>query len=245
MLDVDGTIIPYDKNALPSQRVTDAINKAGKYIHVGVATSRPAFMLAHIIDHLNLSGPSIINAGAQILDTKTMHVVWEQILSIKDVKTIYQRMKKFDVPLLVNEDHHDIFLSERFPKKPILVLVQNLTHKKADAVIDELYKIPTIALHKVPSLKRHLVDVIITHAYATKQHGILESARILGIDTHEIIAVGDGYNDFPLFMAAGLRIAMGNAVPELKEIADYIAPSVENDGVAHVIEKFVLPHHAL
>ena len=41
-------------------------------------------------------------------------------------------------------------------------------------------------------------------------------------------------------MACGLKIAMGNAVPELKAIADFIAPTVEEDGVATVIEKFVL-----
>jgi hypothetical protein len=41
-------------------------------------------------------------------------------------------------------------------------------------------------------------------------------------------------------MACGLKVAMGNAVPELKAIADYIAPSVTDDGMATVIEKFIL-----
>ena len=41
-------------------------------------------------------------------------------------------------------------------------------------------------------------------------------------------------------MACGLKVAMGNAIPELKEIADYVAPSVDDDGVADVIEKFIL-----
>jgi hydroxymethylpyrimidine pyrophosphatase-like HAD family hydrolase len=41
-------------------------------------------------------------------------------------------------------------------------------------------------------------------------------------------------------MASGLKVAMGNAIKDLKAIADYIAPSVEEDGVADVIEKFVL-----
>lgn len=77
-------------------------------------------------------------------------------------------------------------------------------------------------------------------AQAIKQHGILEVAEMLGISTHEIIGVGDGYNDFPLLMACGLKVAMGNAVSDLKEIADYIAPTVEEDGVADVIEEFVL-----
>ena len=61
----------------------------------------------------------------------------------------------------------------------------------------------------------------------------------MGIETHEIISIGDSYNDFPLLMASGLRVAMGNAFSDLKEIAHYIAPSVQQDGVADVIQKFV------
>ncbi|HXS15232.1 MAG TPA: HAD hydrolase family protein, partial [Candidatus Saccharimonadales bacterium] len=60
------------------------------------------------------------------------------------------------------------------------------------------------------------------------------------ISTEEIIGIGDGHNDFPLLMACGLKVAMGNAVDDLKAIADYIAPSVDEDGVADVIEKFIL-----
>ena len=63
---------------------------------------------------------------------------------------------------------------------------------------------------------------------------------MLNIKTDEIIGIGDGYNDFPLLMACGLKVAMGNAVEELKAIADYIAPSVEEDGVVDVINKFVV-----
>ena len=80
----------------------------------------------------------------------------------------------------------------------------------------------------------------IQHVEATKQHAIFEVAKLLHIDTHEIIGVGDGYNDFPLLMACGLKVAMGNAVPELKAIADYIAPTIDEDGVSDIIEKFVL-----
>ena len=56
----------------------------------------------------------------------------------------------------------------------------------------------------------------------------------------DTIGIGDGNNDKPWLLMCGLKVTMGNAVPELKAIADYIAPGVENDGVADVIEKFVL-----
>ncbi len=80
----------------------------------------------------------------------------------------------------------------------------------------------------------------ITHGEATKQHGLLEVAKYLKIDPHDMIGMGDDENDYPLLMACGLKVAMGNAVQSLKDIADYVAPSVEEDGVAHVIEKFLL-----
>jgi len=82
--------------------------------------------------------------------------------------------------------------------------------------------------------------VYATHATATKQHGILELAKRYKIRPEEIIGVGDQEIDYPLLMACGLKVAMGNAAQSLKDIADYVAPSVEEDGAAEVIERFLL-----
>jgi hydroxymethylpyrimidine pyrophosphatase-like HAD family hydrolase len=84
------------------------------------------------------------------------------------------------------------------------------------------------------------MDIYITHSEATKYYAAHELARILGIDTSEMIGVGDARNDAPLLNVCGLKIAMGNADNKLKSIAHYIAPSVDEDGVAHVVEKFIL-----
>ena len=105
----------------------------------------------------------------------------------------------------------------------------------------ELTSIPTLSAHRILMTENNSVGLGVNHVLATKQHAIVNVAKLLDIDTSEIIGVGDGPNDFPLLIACGLKIAMGNAVPELKAIADFIAPSVEEDGVATVIEKFILP----
>jgi hydroxymethylpyrimidine pyrophosphatase-like HAD family hydrolase len=63
---------------------------------------------------------------------------------------------------------------------------------------------------------------------------------MLGVKYEEIIGVGDSYNDYSLLMASGLKVAMGNAVKELKDVADYIAPSVDEDGLAEVIERYII-----
>ena len=51
-----------------------------------------------------------------------------------------------------------------------------------------------------------------------------------------ICAVGDDVNDIPMIRAAGLGVAMGNALPEVKAAADRIAPSQQDDGLATVVE---------
>ena len=84
------------------------------------------------------------------------------------------------------------------------------------------------------------VGFFVTHGEATKQHGVLEWGKAMGIHPHDMVAVGDEEIDYPLLMACGYKVAMGNAVQSLKDIADYIAPSVEEDGVVEVIERFLL-----
>lgn len=64
--------------------------------------------------------------------------------------------------------------------------------------------------------------------------------RRYGIEADESIALGDSENDLPMIRFAGLGVAMGNAFDNVKEDADYVAPSNDDDGVAHVIEKFCL-----
>lgn len=242
ILDADGTIMPNQRYALPSARVTKAINSASKVLHVGLATSRPYKDAANILNHLKLSGYSIINGGSQIIDTKTNKIIWQQPMSKEDIKIVCEATdaivkKKF----WVNVGDKDVpYRRGRIPKNAFQVYLMKFTQDEKDAYVAALSHIPTIAIHSVPSWTPGLVDIIVTHALATKQHGVFEVAKLLKIETHDIIGVGDGYNDFPLLMACGLKVAMGNAVSDLKEIADYIAPTVEEDGVADVIEKFIL-----
>lgn len=58
------------------------------------------------------------------------------------------------------------------------------------------------------------------------------------------MVVGDGGNDLPLFELAGFKVAMGNAEEVLKKQADWIAPSVDEDGLAVAIKKFILKQPA-
>ena len=61
-----------------------------------------------------------------------------------------------------------------------------------------------------------------------------------GISMNLVVAFGDGYNDMSMMAAAGFSIAMGNSVDELKECANYITGSNDDDGVAQAVERLLL-----
>ncbi len=62
----------------------------------------------------------------------------------------------------------------------------------------------------------------------------------IGLGREQMIACGDGYNDLTMIRYAGLGVAMENAILPLKNVADYITLSNNDDGIAHVVEKFML-----
>lgn len=241
MLDLDGTTIPNKLDGMPSKKVTEAIAKAKKLLKVGVVTARPHLWTMHIVNHLKLTSACIVDNGAQIIDPKSNIVLWEKPFVREDVKEIFKIAKKYKCEIEYSDgDSHPLTNVEETPNKIFNVFFGRLDEYQMENLIKNLSLIPTISIHKVPSWRGGTPSLIINHAEATKQHGIFEVAKLLEIETHDIIGVGDGYNDFPLLMACGLKIAMGNAVEDLKQIADYVAPSVEEDGVADVIERFVL-----
>lgn len=241
IFDVDGTLILNKRDGIPSKRVREAIIKAKEYLHVGIATSRSYSRVAHIFDHLKLYGLSILSGGSEIVDVSSKKIIFQKSLLIKDMMIICKLATFSGIKVSVYDNKQTlIFSSQYIPKNPLQLWIYAMSTIKADKFIEKISHISTIAINKVPSWKKNKVDLIITHAVATKQHAILKLSRLLNIETHEIIGVGDGHNDLPLLMACGLKVAMGNAVEDLKAIADYVAPTVEEDGVADIIEKFVL-----
>lgn len=241
MLDVDGTIVPVTEGALPSRKVLNAIRNAKQHVHISLITARPLFYMNRLFDYLNLSGPSVINGGSQIIDAKTRQILWEQPIAINDLHTIIETINDSYEIAIIDSANNSYDASElNNVGKPVKIVVVALNLEQADKLINTVSKIPTVAIYKSSSFTKNRFDLIISHASATKQHAIFEIKKILNIETEEIIGVGDTYNDFPLLLSCGLKVAMGNAVNDLKEIADYIAPDINDDGVADVIEKFIL-----
>ena len=87
-------------------------------------------------------------------------------------------------------------------------------------------------------LESHLIEL--SAAGGTKGEALARLAGRLGIARSEIVAIGDAEPDISMIEYAGFGVAVANGTDEVKAAADYVAPSAAEDGVAHVIEKFVL-----
>lgn len=241
MLDLDGTTVPNSPTGMPSKKVLDAINKAKKKLKVCIVTGRFLYEAEPVLNALRVDTPAILLGGCQIVDAKTRKFIYAKYFEKGDVEAILEVLSLYNIPIRINEPNKSIVYNGNNNFTNLVnIFIPQLTEKSADEIADKLSHIPTISAHKVLSWNPGEICLSISHVYATKQHAIFEVARMLGIETHEMIGVGEGPNDFPLLMACGLKVAMGNAVEDLKAIADYVAPTVEEDGVADVIEKFVL-----
>ena len=72
-----------------------------------------------------------------------------------------------------------------------------------------------------------------------KAHSLLKLLSSIGLTSDQMICCGDGYNDITMIETAGLGVAMANAQPLVRERADYITKSNDEDGVLHVINEFL------
>ncbi|MGI6071130.1 MAG: Cof-type HAD-IIB family hydrolase [Blautia sp.] len=75
---------------------------------------------------------------------------------------------------------------------------------------------------------------------AGKGNGLLALGKILGIEKEEIMAIGDSSNDWDMLEKVGMPVVMENSDAKTKKLAKYIARSNDENGVAHVIRKFIL-----
>lgn len=87
------------------------------------------------------------------------------------------------------------------------------------------------------SLAKHLFEL--THSDVSKGCAVRYLARKLNIQREDIIAIGDHYNDLPMFESSGVCIAMGNSSQDIKSYANHTTLSNDEDGVAHIIKRLI------
>lgn len=266
-IDMDGTLL--NKAGEISEKNLDAIKMAsGNGVNVAVTTGRLFASANYFADLLGVKTPVIASNGAYIRERSNDKVIYKSLLGYDNAIKIVEILKNFDLyphfntydaiftERLVNSSLFYSKLNETLPEDRRIkisivedwqkVLKENESEILKCIVIDkdidkikkvkeEISRIETLEV--VSSLKKNFE---IMARGVSKGKAVEMLANYYGIHKSEIICIGDNENDLSMIKYAGLGIAMGNAEDFVKESADYITDTNDNDGVAKAIEKFVL-----
>ncbi|WP_462411492.1 Cof-type HAD-IIB family hydrolase [Neobacillus sp. Marseille-QA0830] len=130
-------------------------------------------------------------------------------------------------------DHHHEIVNDTVSIQKMLVLT--LIPEQKDRLYKKLESIDEISITSSTPFNLEL-----THLNGSKGHGLINMAQHFGIPKEDTIAIGDERNDISMLKAAGLSFAMGNAEEEVKKHSDKVTLTNDENGVAYVIENYVL-----
>lgn len=241
--DIDGTLLSkkfYGAIALPTESVTRAVRATSKVIPTGLVTGRQIQKSINIIKHLELTGLSIISNGAQIYESKSDKMIVEHVLDHFAVIDIAKTLSDWNVPYWIQDNGEDIPFTKSYrPFKPFIFVAHKVSLETSDQIASMVKQFPNVVAFPGLAFPDGTYDTLITDSRANKKTALIEVAKMLEIETQDILGFGDGLNDIDL-MECCYGVAMGNADKVVKDKAKYITSGVEEDGVAAALERLVL-----
>lgn len=245
IFDLDGTAIDSPIQKLPSDRLVAAIDELRQKYFLCAATGRCWTFAKDVIQGLNLEDLCIISGGTQICDPKTGEVVWQKDITPQALEEVIKVFSENGEQKLIYNDYteDDYFNGGILPRdfdvsQRVNWLSQSFVPDDlAIKLHDKLGQIEGVTCVMVVSQKPGCRDLHIVNAEATKEHAITELLERIGVKKENSIGIGDGHNDIHLFNSVATKVAMGNAVDDLKKVADITIGSVKNEGLAEYFEQ--------
>jgi Cof subfamily protein (haloacid dehalogenase superfamily) len=270
VLDLDGTILDLYRHAPISDAVASAIaavQAAG--IPVTIATGRTLDYVREHIIQLGITTPVVTTQGAVIGDPVTGQILDETTIPLPLARqaAAWIDAHPYITALYFNDDEGHIHIYQNrsgedtafldhvfgFPRSlqptfaPMLVAEAARSPLKFIVVEDrDRYGVDLVTELKTrfsPGLtitRTHPLLVEGTAQGIDKGLGVRHLCELLNIDPQRVLAIGDSDNDIPMLETVGFGVAMGNSSAGVLAVAQYIAPPVEADGVAVVLEELVL-----
>lgn len=250
--DIDGTLISFGTHRVPDSTLSalEAVHKKG--IRIFIATGRPKRIINNLKEletrHL-IDGYVTINGSYCYLGDE---VIYKESVPLAIVKSVGEFCASHNVPCIVSTEH-DIYVTR--PDEQFRYLFYEYLHVDKMEVVDydslltrRIFQLtPFFSVEQESVVRPYLKHCSIARWHpafvditgGTKEHGIQQMLRVLGIDRREIMAFGDGGNDRGMLRYAGIGIAMGQAVDDVKAAADYVTAAVDEDGVSKALRHFI------
>nr|WP_307992807.1 HAD family hydrolase [uncultured Niameybacter sp.] len=256
--DIDGTLINCFKGLMDlTPKVKDAIRDLQARGHyVFIATGRPYAFLSEAILNFGFDGFILTNGAQVIINNENLYT---EAMDKKFVKDAVEEFEKLNIQYIL-EDAYYSYMKEEYEEFYAFYEGLGISRK----LIKGKYNLEEINVQKIevrcPNKEAeekclnfiqqhpeydywhsiHHMSFEIYPRSNTKATGILKALKHLNISIEESYAFGDGKNDIEMLETVGCGIAMGNALDEVKQYAKEVTDTVDEDGVATGIEKYIL-----
>lgn len=260
-LDLDGTLKNSENKISPKTR--DALIQCEKLgIKIVLASGRPTPGLRHEAKELDLKqyeGYILSFNGARVSDYKTGEIIYDKALTVEQAHEMIKRAKDFNLAAMTYLDNdlitdqaedsyvqgeaklNDMGLRQvdeflQFVDFPVNKVLLAADPEYVAKVLDE-FKAPyedTLSIYRSAPFYIEIMAQNIDKAASLDR-----LVQHLGIKQEEVIAFGDGYNDLSMIEYAGMGVAMGNAVDEVKSRANKITLSNDEDGIAYMLSQLI------
>jgi hypothetical protein len=255
--DIDGTIVDWNLGDFTPNVKKCIKNLCANGIKVVLVTGRMHCATNYIVKELGLETPVISYQGG-LIKNKDGKTLYQQNLNSEYAKQIIKWAREKDIHInLYIDDKLYVEKDNDFVKKYTDGKFVSYTVCSFDTLkIENVNKILAIDYNNIErvtgwvnELQQKFPELYIVKStpyfceigssQAKKSFGVEFLCKEWGIKKEEVLTIGDQNNDIELLKAGGIKVAMGNGTPELKECADFITDTVANDGFVKAIERFV------
>ena len=266
VLDLDGTVLDPHSAAPISPAVLQAVHEVQQRgVGLTVATGRTLEYVRVRAEAMNLTLPVITSQGAVLGDPRDGSILHETLLDARSARKVadyaaagervvatYLREPGGGLLIVQNREERDPEVYDHWFGDGRILNGDLLPWLERGCQIIKTIVVSAPEDPEItPVLRNYLgdpVQVVRTHPYLVeataagvdKGSGLQRLLEHLGVPAEAVLAVGDHDNDLPMFEVAGLTVAMGQAEENVRGVADWVAPSVTDDGVAAALRRFIL-----
>ncbi len=262
VLDLDGTLTNSKKEI--SKDTLDALLKIQQLgFKVALASGRPTPGIRKLAKELALEkygGYILPFNGAKIIDCQKDSIVFQKTLPPEVIPQLFDTAKEgnagiisYDGDLVISGNGIDEYIKlEAFINgldiKEVDDFVSYIDYPVNKCLMTGEHEVLTKIQQKLKAKYNSLLSIYFSEPFfleimpqnVDKAQSLLKLLTMLGISSEEMICCGDGFNDISMIQAAGLGVAMENAQDTVKQAADYVTRSNDEEGILHVIKKFIL-----